>query len=165
MRILKIVLWIICVTVVQTVFGRGFCIFGTMPDLILAFSVIFAFCERDAFVSGVVLLVCGVIDASCAGHLFPSALLAVVCAGLLSREANSVLRYIPGFVKSLFITAAAAFILGVTEYFAVNLTISVKCILENILPYTVYTLIGGCIMYPLIRRTLFRQKNRSLITG
>ncbi|MGN1115865.1 MAG: hypothetical protein ACI4TH_04805, partial [Candidatus Ornithomonoglobus sp.] len=102
MRIAKIVLWIICVTIVQTVFGSVFCVFGTMPDLILGFSVIFALCERDIFASGVVLLVCGVIDASGAGHLFPAALLGVVCAGLLSREANSVLRYIPGFIKTFF---------------------------------------------------------------
>ncbi|MGN0162912.1 MAG: hypothetical protein ACI4EA_04920 [Candidatus Ornithomonoglobus sp.] len=165
MRIVKIVLWIICITVVQTVFGRCLGVFGTMPDLLLAFSVIFAFCERDIFVSGAVLLVCGVIDASGVGHLFPAALLGVVCAGLLAHEANSVLRYIPGFIKTFFITAAAAFVIGVVEYFAGHITMSIKCILENILPYTAYAVIGECIMYPLVRRTLFRRKSNSLIIG
>ncbi len=165
MRIVKIVLWIICVTAAQTVFGSAFGILGTMPDLILAFSVIFSLCERDILTSGAVLLVCGVTDASGAGHLFPAALLGVVCASLIARESNGILRYIPGFVKTFFITAAAAFVIGAAEYFAGNLTINIKCILENILPYTVYTVIGECIMYPLIRRTLFREKSKSLMTG
>ncbi|MGN0183058.1 MAG: hypothetical protein ACI4DP_11740 [Candidatus Ornithomonoglobus sp.] len=163
MRIVKIVLWIICITAVQTVFGKCFGILGTMPDLILAFSVIFALCEYDIFASGVVLLVCGIIDASSVGHLFPAALLGVVCAGLLSRGANGVLRYITGFIKALFITAGAAFAIGTAEYFAGHLTMSVKCIIENILPYTAYTVIGGCIIYPPVKHTLFPRKDKSLM--
>lgn len=165
MKIVKIVLWIICVTAVQTVFGNSLGILGTMPDLLLAFAVIFAICERDIFTSGVVMLVCGITDASSVGHLFPAALLGVVCAGLVSHGANSMLRYIPVFIKAFFITAAAAFVIGAAEYFTSHLTMSVQCIFENILPYTVYTVIGEFIMYPLLKHTLFPGKDKSLIIG
>lgn len=164
MRILKTVIWIICLTVLQTVFCGVFSVMGIMPELLLAFAVIFACGERDRFLNGAVLLVCAVIDASGTGRFFPAVLLGAVCAGLLSRASSGVMRHMPGFIKTFSITVVSAFAIGCAECFAATLGVSAKSVLENVLPHTVYTALCFCAMYPIARRTLFYARKETLVT-
>jgi predicted metal-binding protein len=135
---------------------------GAVPDFLLAFAVIFAFCERKQELGAYVFLACAVVCGACIGRSFPITVLGISVAGIAAHGAYSKMKYIPECVRAIFITAVAAFAIGAAEFFVAHTALSVRGILYGIVPYTAYTTAAACIMYPIMKKTLFKTEDKKL---
>lgn len=157
MRTVKIVLWIILLLIVKTVFVRVIGISGIMPELLMAFAVIFAFHERRLSVASYVIIICGAVAGAGIGESFPVLVLVTGAAGITAYRANSVLRFIPKYIRCATIVAAASIIYGVLRCLLNMGMFQLNMIFESLIPYVIYTTIAACIIYPLIIKTLFKE--------
>ncbi len=160
MRKLKLVVWMLLIYLFQTVFCGAINFNGTAPDLLLAFAVIFAFYEWETNLAALIIILCGVLAGSEAGRVFPAAVLVTGVAGLMSRALFKTAKLVPEFVKIISVIIVAAFSLCSFEYFTVYKSISVYALLYSILPYVIYTTLAASVMYPLIKKTLFRMQDK-----
>ena len=163
MRVIKIISWIFILYIIQTAFGRVIKIYDTVPNLIAAFSVIFAFCSESDTEASYIMLVCGILSGSCAGRIFPVDVLVIGCASLASRGVSRYLRFIPRFIRVQAVSMVCAAFLAAAEYMIINKAIDFGAAERNILPYMIYTLVCSCIIYPVVIKTLFRKPERKLL--
>lgn len=160
MRKFKIAIWMIVVYIIQTVFCGVIDFNGTAPDLLLAFTVIFAFYELELKATTVIILLSGVLSGSEAGRIFPAVMIVTGIAGLLSRGLFKMFKFVPQCIKIISVIIVASFLLCSFEYFAMYKSIPAAALMESILPYVAYTGVAGCIMYPIVKRTLFSNRNQ-----
>lgn len=164
MRVVKLVLWILLLTVIKTVFVKVLGFGGIMPEPLMAFAVIFAFHEYRLSVATYVILACGMIAGSCIGESFAAMVLVTGAAGIVARGASMYFRFIPKFVRCLFIIAAAALVYSCIIGFAQSGLFTLSLLLSDVLPYVIYTAAAGAVIYPIIVKTLFREdKNKKLL--
>lgn len=163
MKLLKQILWIIILFIIQTVFAGAVNILGFAPDLLLAFAVIFVVCEKDWTSTLYISLACGILAGSCAGREFSVVVLVFGACGALSQLPLGRIKFIPGFIRAFFAAVFAAFIMGAAEFFIASGTISAAGVLGSVLPFTAYTAAAVCILYPLVRHSLFRRSAKKLV--
>lgn len=160
MRVVKIIAWIFILYIIRTAFGGIIGIWGTAPELLLAFSVIYSFSEWNYSFCTYVMLACGILAGSGVGSSFPADVLIIGAASIAARVFSEHAKFIPGFVRVQTLVIAASAILGTAEYF-----ISYKSFAVNVtalIIYMVYTLVCSCIMYPIIIKTLFPKEKKKL---
>ena len=159
MRVVKIIIWLVLLMVLETVFGSLFSIKGAMPDLLAAFAVAYCIHERRLQVAAYIMLACGIITGSEPGKSFLVEVLVCAGAGLLAYGARRRMKFIPAWIKSCILTAAAAFVVAAVQYLTnAGDAISIQGLIYSILPKTIYTFAAGLALYPLTGITLFREK-------
>ena len=163
MRLVKIIAWIFIIYIIQTVFAGLIGIQKTVPDLLLGFSIIYSFHEKRYNSCIYILLACGMLAGSCVGRSFPADVLIIGTASIAAHELNGKIRFIPKFIRTEFMVAAAAIVLSAAEYFISFRTLGTDALIRSIVPYAAYTLICACIMYPLIMKTLFKKDEKQLL--
>lgn len=164
MRTVKIVLWIVLLLIVKTVFVRVIGISGIMPELLMAFAVIFAFHEHRLSVASYVIIICAAVTGSCVGESFPVLVLVTGAAGIAAYGAKNVFRFIPKYIRCVVIVAAASVVYGVLRCLLNVGIFQLNVIFESLIPYVVYTTIAACIIYPLVIKTLFKEdKNKKYL--
>lgn len=162
MRTIKIIIWIFALFILQSVFGGVIGIRGCVPELLLCFTVCFAICDSSR-ISAYVLIACGILSGSGVGRVFPIAVIVIGGAGLIACGMASRLRFIPVFVRALAIIALCAFVMCSAEYFTAYKAITFTVLVTRLLPFTLYTAAWGGIMYPTVRRTLFKKTEKKLL--
>lgn len=163
MRIFKHIIWLVLLTVIQTVFGQLIAIYGTVPDLLAAYSIITAFCTRDDKEAAYVLLTAGILSGSCAGHMFPVEVLFIGIGSAAAHVAAEYFRFLPALVRILVVTLLTAAAIAVTESFAAYRAIDTGEVLFDILPFVLYTTAAVCVMYPIVVKTMYKKTEKKLI--
>ncbi|MCH5212882.1 MAG: hypothetical protein J1G06_07695 [Oscillospiraceae bacterium] len=163
MRTVKIIAWILAIYIIQTVFAGLIGIRGIVPDLLLGFSVIYSFHEQRYNSCTYIMLACGMLAGSCVGRSFPADVLVIGAASVAAHELSGRIRFVPKFVRTELMVAAAAVVLSAAEYFISYKALGANAAIRNILPYATYTLICSFIMYPLIVKTLFKKEEKQLL--
>ncbi len=157
MRTLKIVLWIAVMFLLETVFADVIGIMGVVPDMLPAFAVSFAFCERRTAPAVYIMLICGALTGSMLGRSFPACVLAVACAGLAAHSLRSAVKFVPVWLKNAVIVLFMSFLLASAEYIFARATITPHGLFYSIIPYTVCTTALSCAVYPLVKRVFFKE--------
>lgn len=163
MKIFKTAVWIAILYIIQAVFVKVIGIMGTTPDLMLAFSVIYSLNEQKWSACAYVMLICGILAGTAVGRSFPLVVLVVGMASLWARACTDMAKFIPKFIKLIFIMICAAALLGAAEYFAFSgITVNMG-IVKNTVPYAAYTLLAAMILYPFVSRFLFSKSAERLL--
>lgn len=162
MRIVKIIIWILLAFVLRAF--RIIEINGCMPDFLLAFSVIFAVLERSDLHCAYTMLICGILSGSCTGHIFSLDVMIIGGASVAAHALHSHALFVPKLLKALPVILAGAALMGVAQYFIVFKTVDIGMLAGGLIIYAVYTGICGCIMYPLMVKTLFRSQSAKFFT-
>ena len=162
MRVVKIIAWIFSIYIIQTVFGEFINIMGTVPDLLLAFILIFAFHEWNYKTVAYVTLSCAVLAGSSVGQQFSLDVLAMSAAAVLVHGMSERARFIPKPVRVECALAVSAAVISAAGYFIIYKSMGLAVIMGSILPHTAYTVVCGCIMYPIVVKTLFPKQNKKV---
>lgn len=154
MKRLKLFLWIFILFIMDIVVINRIDFFNSAPDLVFVFVIAYAVLEEEfSYVIGVS-IICGV----CAGALFssnfPVSVLLYAYSALLVTALRGKLRYVPAFVKALFLALILSFIGEAIMYFILNLSFKTDVILKIILPFGVYNFAAELIIYPLVKKTM-----------
>lgn len=164
MKIIKIIVWVVLLYIIRTVFGGVISVFDSMPELLLVFSVIYAFNERRFSDASYMIVICAILTAVSSGKSFSTVLLITGAASVASHELFNVMRFVPKYVRCLILILASSFLIGAAECFYANNVITPQLLFTGILPYVIYTGISSCVIYPLMAKTLFpKEKSRKLL--
>lgn len=156
MRMFKLTLWIFILYILQTVFAGAISVMGTVADLLLVFCVAYAFMERSTVSAAGVIIVCSVLNGSAVGRIFPVVTAFTALGGIVSYSFYNYLRFIPSYLRFLFVLVLLSFGLGVIET-AIAYR-SIGNILDATLPYIIYTAASSVIIYPLLHKTMFKDE-------
>ena len=163
MRIVKLGVWLLVLYLLQTVFGRLISIYGAIPSLIAAFSVMFSFLAPDDKEAVYITVISAVLAGSCAGHSFPFEVLLIGCGSVAARGLAGYFKHIPRFLRLMAILALFSAVLITGGYYLTNHSIDINALLYVLLPRLVYTMACAVVMYPLMLRTLFKKTEKRLL--
>lgn len=163
-KLIKIILWFLLLYILQTVFAGLLKISGIMPELMLSFAVIFSFKERNFNTISYIAVISGILSGSIINSIFPIAVIVVGVSAVIAFYLKNIMKFIPGIVRCLILTAISAFMLSAVQCFAAAKTISIYGLYAEILPYIIYTMISVIIMYPILVHTFFKEhKEKKLL--
>ncbi|MBQ3426062.1 MAG: hypothetical protein IJH37_02825 [Clostridia bacterium] len=163
MRIVKHIIWLILLTVIQTVFGRLIAVYGTVPNLLAGYSIIIAFCAKDDKEAAYVLFGAALLSGSCVGHLFAADVFFIGIGSAAARVAVEYFRFVSAPVRISAVTALTAAAIAVVECFAAHHTIDAGAILHIVLPFVLYTTAAACVLYPIVMKTMYKKTEKKLI--
>lgn len=165
MRKFKRFLWIFIIFLIQTVIlARGH-ILGAVPSLVLPFIICTALLE-DEF--GSAALICAICSAAagalCGREFVVVALYYFYCAAGVFFLRKKPL-YIKGLVKAVFWTLVMSGILEILFFALRNMTLTAEALIYDALPTAIINAIFAVIIYPLLKRTMYREEKKKLLIG
>lgn len=163
MRTIKIAVWILALYIIENVFGKVIAVGGTVTDLMLAFVISYSFSERRFKPSAYVILICSVLNGVGVGRIFPIAFALTGFAGILAQSLNGSFRSVPGFVRVGIFSALTSFVMCCCEYFVTFMKIDTKMLLTTALPFVISTAVATAIIYIILEKTMFKDKERRLL--
>lgn len=158
MRKLKIAVWIFMLYIIRTVFCGAININGAMPDLLLAFVIVFSCGESDLKI--MIVTLCGILIGSETGRIFQTALFAAAAAAVSAWTFSKKAKVIPSVIKVTLLAFVFSGLLAAADYILEFKTLDLNAIILSALPYAVYTAAAACVMYPAVKRTLFRAEDK-----
>lgn len=165
MRKFKIFLWIFMIFLIQTVILARVHIFGAVPSLVLPFIICVALLENEFGDASVIGAICSAAAGALCGREFVVTVLYFFYCSLIVFVLRSKFVYIKGFVKAIFWT----FILsgaGEILFFALrNMTVTVDMLLYDALPTAVINAGLAMIIYPVLKRTMYKEEKKKLLIG
>ncbi len=163
MRIVKLGVWLLVLYLLQTVFGRLISIYGAIPSLIAAFSVMFSFLAPDDKEAAYITVIAAVLAGSCAGHSFPFEVLLIGAGSVAARGLAGYFKHIPRLLRLMVIVMVFTALLITGGYYIANRSINVNTLLYVLLPQLIYTMACALVMYPFMMRTLFKKTEKRLL--
>ena len=160
MRNFKLILWILIVTLFESMFGTYIKIGNIMPDLLFVFALCYA-AEKNSISSVIVVsVVCGAIADSLSGRIFGHNLSIFLITSVLVcmiREnifkSSVIISFLMVFVFSIF---------GKSLYYVANIGVLKDAgyfysLFRTILPETLYNTCVSVIIVPLLKLTLKKR--------
>lgn len=164
LKALKTAIWIFALFIIQTAFGAVTAINGITADFLLAFAIPFGFLERRHTVAARVIIICAVLAASQPGRIFPITVLVIGLAGVLANRLFDYLRFVPGIIRTQLTVAVTALLMCSAELFAADIRTPITAVYSFAVPYAAYTVAVSCILYLIIKRTIFgKDKKKQLL--
>lgn len=163
MRVVKHIIWLALFAVVQSVLGRFIKIYGSVPDLLACYSIITAFCTKKEKEAAYVMLAAGILSGSCVGRVFPAEVFYIGIGSAAAWVMSEYFRFTPALVRIAAVVLLTAAAISVTECFAAYRVIDKTVFLNNILPFTLYTTVAACVIYPFVVRTMYRKSDKKLM--
>lgn len=165
MKKFKLVLWIFVLYLLQNIIFPILSGSAIVPEFLLGFAVSYTVLESKFSKASAVIIITSLLTATGTGRVFS---LVSVLAGLAAVTVYIIkdyIRFIPQFVRTQTVIAVFAFIMCISEYFIYSKTMSVGFILNTALLYTVYTIAASCIIYLILKRTMFKANDKKLLTA
>lgn len=153
MRIVKTAVWIAILYVLQTTFSELISIYDAVAELMLVFAVSYAMNERSLKTSAIVTVICAVLSGAAVGRSFALAVLVIGCAGIFAHTLTGRVRFIPKCVKAVFVIFVSSLVLGAGEALLFGVSPDINAMLWAVVPYTAYTVLAACVLYPIIVKT------------
>ncbi|MBR0365519.1 MAG: hypothetical protein IJH94_01795 [Clostridia bacterium] len=163
MRVVKHIIWLVLLTVAQSVLGRFIKIYGCIPDLLAGYSIITAFCTKKEKEAAYVMLAAGILSGSCVGRIFPATVFYIGIGSAAAWVMSEYFRFTPALVRISAVVLLTASAVSVTECFVSYRVINKSIFLYNILPFVLYTTFAACVIYPLVVRTMYRKSDKKLM--
>lgn len=165
MRYLKICIWIFIIFLIQTVILARVHIYAAMPSLVLPYVVCVMLLEDDFRTAWITALISSAAAGALCGREFLVQVLYIFYTSLVVFALRRRPLYISGFLKGMGWT----FILsGIMEIiFAVLRTHSLngEMLLHAVLPTAVINAAFVIVIYPLLKRAMYKNEKKKLVIG
>lgn len=156
-------IWIFALYIIQNVFLHIVSINGSLPDLLLAFLVVYAFMKRRFTTVAYVTIICAILNGAGTGRVFPVVTMLTGFAGMVSYTACGYMRFIPEIVRIQAVGLIMAFIIAVCEFFFTHHTLTGMAVLGYALPDAIYTVVAISIIYLIVKKTSFKNEDKQLL--
>ncbi len=160
MRIFKISLWIILLTLFEAMFGAYIKIGEIMPDLLFVFALSYAVNKNTINSTIAVSAICGALADCLPGRIFGTYLVIFLISSVLIWIIREIVFKNSTIVAVILIFAFS--ILAKSMYFVVNIIVLKDMgywysLIRVIIPEAIYNAIISAIMLPLLRLTLKKR--------
>lgn len=162
MKRLKLFIWILVLTIIQTFISIYYTGNGVSPNILYAFTVAYALYEKDlncvfGVTTIVALIMSTVLDAEFIFIILMS-VYSVTMVTLLNSRKNTLREPIQAFLYTLIFGALGESIM----YFLSRLTLDVADMIRVLLFAVIINAISAWIIYPILRKTM-KRKEQNLI--
>ncbi len=156
-------IWVVVLYILSTVFGSTISINGAVPDLLLAFLVIYAFMKRRFSAVSYMTIICALLNGSITGRVFFVTTMITGAAGVLAYNSSHYLRFIHEGIRIAGVGLAMTFIGEILEHFFSYHTLTAHWVLNNALPDAIYTAVVSWIIYLIVKKTSFKNEDKQLL--
>lgn len=165
MRKFKIFLWIFIIFLIQTVILARVHFMGAVLSLVLPYTVCVMLLEEEFSVAAAIGLICAAAAGALCGRSFYVTVPYIFICSLIVFALKNKPRYIKSFIKALFLTFIIS---GAQEtlFFALrNMTVTYDMLLYDALPTAAINTVFVLILYPLLKRTMYKEEKKKLLIG
>lgn len=159
----KIILWTAVIFVIQTVIVSHIHILGAVPSVVMSYMICVVIMENEFRDAVIISAVCAFVMGALSGRNM------VVVTLLYAYSAIMVfsLRKKPVYIGNLFKAVMWTFIVSaVTEtvyYAACEWSVNLDVLLYDALPTAVLNLIGTLVVYPILKKTMYKEEKKKLL--
>ena len=165
MRNLKIGVWIFCIFLIQTVILSGIHVYNAVPSVVLPFVVCLALMEEDMLTAAVISGICALIAGAFTGHSYIVTVLYIFYASMLVFVLKSKPVYIGKAVKAFVWTFVISGVMELIFRVLDAKVITVDMALYSVLPSAVVNMLFVIIVYPILKRTMYKEDKVKLLIG
>ncbi len=156
-------IWVVVLFILNSVFVQIISINGFMPDLLLAFLVVYAFMKRRFAAVSYMTIICALLNGAITGRVFLVATMVTGVAGMIAYNSSNYLRFVHESIRIAGIAFAMSFVTEIFEYFFTYHTLMGGVILGNVLPDAIYTAVASGVIYLIIKKTSFKNEDKQLL--
>ena len=165
MRNFKIGVWIFCIFLVQTVILSGIHVYNAVPSVVLPFTVCFVLMEEDMITASVIIGICALTAGAFTGHSYIVTVLYIFYASMLIFALKSKPVYIGRAVKAFVWTFIVSGIMEIIFRALDAGTVTTDALMYSVLPSAIVNTIFVIIIYPLFKRTMYKEDKVKLLIG
>ena len=165
MRSFKFGVWIFCIFLVQTVIFSGIHVLNAVPSLVLPFVVCAALMEESVVDAAVISAVCALVSGAFTGRSYIVTALYIFYAGMVVYAVKAKPLYINRTVKAFALTFIISGIMETVFRFIDAGSITPNVIMYSVLPYAAVNTAFVIIIYPLLKRTMYKEDKEKLLIG
>lgn len=162
MKKFKLFVWAVILIIFQTVFAHYIRIFDTSPLFILPTVIVIMFME-DEFSNAMIIAAIGSVCAGVfTGRNFFISIIIVMLFSIIIFSCRARLRYMPEIWKVVLWTGIVTFIWETLSYLCLYHTLSgyISMLVPHVLVSIIYNIVISCIIYPLIKKTIYGYKEK-----
>ena len=165
MRNFKFGVWIFCIFLVQTVVLSGIHVFNAMPFIVLPFVVCAALMEEDGVTAAAVSGICAFIAGAFTGRSYIVTALYIFYAGMVVFAVKAKPLYISKAVKAFALTFIISGVMETVFRFIDAGSITVDTLIYSVLPFAAVNTAFVILVYPLLKRTMYKEDKKKLLIG
>lgn len=157
MHKLRLPIWIFAVTLLEACFLHYIKIGNTVPNLFLVFSVTYAYITKDIKKVMRTAVITGIIADCLSGRIFGNFTAVILIASVLMYVINDCV-FKNGFIYYILLMLLIS-IIGSTLFYVINISALrnvgyLYSFFNIILPESCYNTVIGCIVYPILKKTM-----------
>lgn len=162
MKRFKIIIWLIIILIIQTTAAHYIRIFDVTPIFILPFAVGITLIEEDFSAAAVAGAVCSACAGSFLGRNFFLSASVIMLFSIAVFSLRMHPRYIHDIWKMLFWTAAITFVWETLSYVLLYHSFEgyINMLFPQVTVSVLYNAAIAGIMYPLIKKTIYKNKEK-----
>lgn len=165
MRNFKTILWLVIIFLLQTVVLSRVHFMGAVVSLVLPYIICVTMLENEFRRAVSVSVVCALAAGALCGRNFAVTVLFYVYAPMLIFVIRDKPLYIHQFFKTLFWTFISSGVLEIIYYAVRNMSLNAGMLLYNALPTAVINTLFVLLVYPLLKKTMYKEKKKKLLIG
>lgn len=165
MRKFKVFLWIFIIFLLQTTVFSRIHIFLGLPSVIPAYVISVALLDDDFDAVAVITIVCAFLSGALCGREFTVMTLYIVFTSFFIFSFKHKPRYMGMFPKALFYVFILSGVFEIMYFFMRNMTVTVQMLLWGALPTAIVNTLLCVILFPILKRTMYRAEEKKLVLG
>lgn len=163
MRNFKIFLWIFIVFLIQTVIVARIHVFGAVPSLVLAYVMCVMVLENEFRNAVTISIICAAAMGALSGRDFPLTVLFYSYTSIMVFALRKKPAYIGNFPKAIISTFILSALFEVIMYVLRTMSVDMSVLTHNALPTAVFNVIFVMIIYPILKKTMYKEEKKKLL--
>lgn len=163
MRNFKIFLWIFIIFLVQTVILARVHIINAVPSIVIGYITCVMMLENEFRDAAVIGIICSALAGALCGRSFEAVTLFYTYSAILMFSLRAKPRYMGAFVKSLLWTFVISALSEILIFALGTMTVTADMLITCALPTAVINTMLTAVIYPLIKRTMYKEEKKKLL--
>ena len=165
MRNFKFGVWIFCIFLVQTAVLSGVHVYDAIPSLVLPFTICAALMQEDFMTTAVISGICALTAGAFTSHSYIVTVLYIFYASILVYALKSKPLYVNRAVKAFVWTFILSGLMEMIFRVIDAGTLTTNALLYSALPFASVNTAFVIIIYPLLKRTMYKEDKKKLLIG
>lgn len=163
MRNFKVFLWIFIIFLIQTVVLSRIHVFFAVPSAVMVYMVSVMMLENEFRRAAVIGIVCAVAMGALCGRDFVIVTLFYTYAALVVFALRKKPAYVGFYPKTVMWSVLLSSVLEVIFILLETKTLNIQMLLMSVLPTAIFNAVLALIIYPILKKTMYKEKKKKLL--
>lgn len=162
-RNFKIFLWIFVVFLIQTVIAARIHVFGAVLSPVLAYVMCVAVLENEFRNAVAISIICAAAMGALSGRDFSLTVLFYSYTSIIVFALRKKSAHISNFLKVVISTFVLSALFEVIICILRTMTVDMSVLTNNALPTAVFNAVFVMIIYPILKKTMYKEEKKKLL--